>query len=475
MASELFNSISGYSIGIPPIEVIDSNGNLKTNVFTTGNVTASNVYANQYFYANGEPILMVAIAGSNTQVQFNNDMQLGASAAFTFDGIANLLTVTNLSIPGISFLGDASSVKITGGQPNYVLTTDGFGNLSWSVGGSSNGTPGGNNTEIQFNDDGAFNGTSGLTFNKNSNVLTTGNVVANYFIGNLIGTANSALVAETVSNSSQPNITSIGTLTSLSVSGNSTVGNLTTLGAFSASTISSPNISTNSLFVNSYFRTNADSTSEFFGNVNLSFAPILDLGNTSHLRISGGDAGYVLTTNGTGNVTWAPAPGGPGGSNTQVQFNNNGTLGGTPKFTFNNVTDTLTIAGHLISNTFQMGAGAFKFFTTEVRLSSTTSLTPDQVLYSVPISEISSVDFVIISTDISEGTRTSTKISATVLGTEVAYTEYAGIQINGGIGSFSIDYNPGNVINPASLRLLCSPDSANYTTHNMLITKYASL
>jgi hypothetical protein len=122
-----------------------------------------------------------------------------------------------------------------------------------------------------------------------------------------------------------------------------------------------------------------------------------------------------------------------------------------------------------------MGSGAYQFFTTEVFLSSTSSITPEQILYSVPAAQVSSLDFVIISTDLSEGTRTSTKISATILGSEVAYTEYAGIHINGGVGSFSVDYNPGNVIDPATLRLLCSPDSANYTTHNILITKYAAL
>jgi hypothetical protein len=122
-----------------------------------------------------------------------------------------------------------------------------------------------------------------------------------------------------------------------------------------------------------------------------------------------------------------------------------------------------------------MGSGAFRFFTSEVLLSSTSSATPDQVIYEVSSSQVSSLDFVIISTDLSEGTRTSTKISATVLGTEVAYTEFAGIHINGGVGSFSVGYSPGNIISPASVQLLCSPDSANYTTHNILITKYAAL
>jgi hypothetical protein len=46
-------------------------------------------------------------------------------------------------------------------------------NRNGSTGGSGGGTPGGNNTEVQFNDSGAFGGDAGLTYNKTSNTLTT--------------------------------------------------------------------------------------------------------------------------------------------------------------------------------------------------------------------------------------------------------------------------------------------------------------
>jgi len=56
MAAEPFDSLGGYSVGIPPIPVIDSNGNVITNVnFPDGNVTANRVFANSYLYANGQP------------------------------------------------------------------------------------------------------------------------------------------------------------------------------------------------------------------------------------------------------------------------------------------------------------------------------------------------------------------------------------------------------------------------------------
>jgi hypothetical protein len=71
------------------------------------------------------------------------------------------------------------------GANAQVLTTDGLGNLSWTTpsGGGGNGTPGGSNTQVQFNDDGNFGGNANFTFNKTTSVLSvTGNVSA----GNVI-------------------------------------------------------------------------------------------------------------------------------------------------------------------------------------------------------------------------------------------------------------------------------------------------
>lgn len=400
------------------IEELPAGDNL--NLFNSNISSVVDIYAVGNIYANnfiGNISGNVSVPGANTQVIFNNNGIAGASANLTFNGTV-LTVVGNLQSDNAN-LGDIARA----------------------------------NTFI-----GNFSGNGAL--------------LTNLTAANLNGIAP---LAAQVTDSNQPNITSVGNLLTLTVTGNTTVNNFTSTGVFIAANIVTPNITTESLWVNSYFRTNTGSNSFFFGNVNLLHAPVLNLGNTEHMRISGGNSGYVLTTDGSGNVRWDVAPGNPGGSNTQVQFNNNGVFAGTPNFTFNNVTNTLNLAGHLVANTFQMGSGAYQFFTTEVYLSSTSSITPEQVLYSVPASQVSSIDFVIISTDLSEGTRTSAKISATVLGTEVAYTEYAGIHINGGVGSFSVGYTPGNIITPASIVLMCSPDSANYTTHNMLITKYAAL
>jgi hypothetical protein len=60
--------------------------------------------------------------------------------------------------------------------------------------------------------------------------ITVG-ALANYILvqtGNLLPPAQQALTSQTVTNAAQPNITSTGTLTSLSVSGNVTVNNTLT-------------------------------------------------------------------------------------------------------------------------------------------------------------------------------------------------------------------------------------------------------
>lgn len=69
------------------------------------------------------------------------------------DNVANV-NANNLSVSGISQLGSNANVKITGGTANYVLRTDGTGNLFWQDPGSSGVA--GSNTQIQFNNSGSL-------------------------------------------------------------------------------------------------------------------------------------------------------------------------------------------------------------------------------------------------------------------------------------------------------------------------------
>ena len=60
------------------------------------------------------------------------------------------------------------------GNNNQYLRTDGTGNLSWASVSGGSGTPGGNTTELQFNDSGSFGGIPNVTWNGSN--LSLGNV-----------------------------------------------------------------------------------------------------------------------------------------------------------------------------------------------------------------------------------------------------------------------------------------------------------
>ena len=94
------------------------------------------------------------------------------------------------------------------------------------------------------------------------------------------------------------------------------------------------------------------------------------LGNLSNINITvanlhvlGGSDGYVLQTDGTGNLTWVASTGVPGGANTQVQFNNAGSFGAQTGFTFNKTSNLLSVPGNItttgnITGNYFLGNGS---------------------------------------------------------------------------------------------------------------------
>ena len=194
------------------------------------------------------------------------------------------------------------------------------------------------------------------------------------------------------------------------------------------------------------------------------------MGNVS---ISGGSSGYVLSTDGAGDLSWVEQTGGggtPGGANTQIQFNNSGAFDGDANLTYDYTSQTLSVDGPFVGNSIQVGYGAAKFSTTEVYFATTISAVPDQVLYAISATDIVGVDFHINATNDTLGAMQSTKISSIVYNGVVQFNEYAGLKINGGIGAFDLAYDAGN----ASVILSATPDSSTETIYRMLITAYSN-
>lgn len=589
MSAEPFNSQGGFSVGIPPILVVDSNGNIVSNFLNlSGNVTANKIYAENYYYANGQPFIggggNGVPGGNNTQLQYNNAGSFGGISSVTWNG-------------SVLSLGDVSAVRITGGSPNYFLQTNGNGTLTWAqaqgvsnasgsntqvqfnsngnfgasgnftfnsstniltvtgnvaatnfksdnyryangalinfaepggantqiqfndagnLNGSANFTfnsstnvltvtgnvtatnfksdnyryangvlikfaePGGANTQVQFNDDGNLNGTTNFTFNKSNSTLSvsgsiiSGNanlgnsVVGNYFIGsglfltnlpaaNLVG---SVPLAAQVSGAAQPNITSVGSLTSLVV-----VGNISSFGAIAGANLTATNTISGPIV-------SATTALSATGAVNFSTSPNISLGTVSNLHISGGSNNYVLTTDGNGTLSWSPgSSGSPGGSNTQIQYNDSGAFNGSAALTFNEVSNTFTVAGDLVANSITIGAGAYKYCVSNVYFA-TTITTSNSSLISIDADDVAGIDFTIIATNTPTSSRQISKISTVVYQGNLQYNEYSTLFVNDMVGDLRVEYDAGNIFNPPSVILYTESKHSSLTTYKVQITVY---
>jgi len=152
--------------------------------------------------------------------------------------------------------------------------------------------------------------------------------------GNLFPSAN---VANTVRNNAQPNITSVGTLTSLAVSGNTTLGNSVTGNYFVGNLYGQANTA---VYVTNPVQSNITSLGTL---VSLDVAGVSFLNDVGNVRIAGGNTGDVLHTYGNGILYWAEDDAYPGGPNSAVQFNNNNDFDGSANFTFDTSTSTLNV------------------------------------------------------------------------------------------------------------------------------------
>ena len=272
-----------------------------SGIITSTNANLGNAARANYFIGNGVYISNIAgasvsglVANANYAAYAGNvlgsidnanyaayagNITVAAQPNITSVGIlSNLIISGNLTVSGKTTLGDSSNVKITGGTNGQVLKTDGAGNLSWvTQSGGGSGTPGGANTQLQFNDSGTFGGDSGLTYNKTNGTLTA------------------ASLAGTLTTAAQPNITSIGRLTALTVgtaSSNTTFNNGTINTAGSITAVGNIDAGSNYIKGNGAFLTGITTTAVSNSIVN----------GTSNIIIPTTGSNISMTVAGTANV-----------------------------------------------------------------------------------------------------------------------------------------------------------------------------
>jgi hypothetical protein len=217
------------------------------NLNTSGNAAVGGIKTDNYMYANGQPLDMQQPAGSNTQIQFNNNNDFGASANLTFDSDTNLLTVDgNASVTGTISSGNitvnnwlytpsGTNLVVSPGntQVRIIANTEPYHNDSWDLGAENA------RWRTLYANVGNFSGDiSAVGTIQAGNLLTNGLISAT---GNITSAAN--ISAVTFSGNLEGNYASLSanvdagnllTTGGISATGNLTAGNIDTAGHLSA-------------------------------------------------------------------------------------------------------------------------------------------------------------------------------------------------------------------------------------------------
>jgi len=335
-----------------------SNVSLSSEVVTFnsfGNVRAS------YFIGNGSQL--TGVVGSANYSTFAGTVLTNAQPNITSVGTLASLTVTGNLTAGNANLGNLVIANFFSGNGSLLTSITG-GNVSGQVGNALIAGTVYTNAQPNITSVGTLSSLT-VTANISSGNANLGNLVtSNYFVGdgsllssiaagNITGQVANALIAGTVYTNAQPNITSVGTLTSTTLAANS---NITMSGSLSQ--ISGANL-IDATYLTGTLTTAAQPNVTSLGTLtgltvsgNLSFTGAnAYFSNISNVKIPGGSANYVIITDGSGNLSWAAQTGGggggtPGGSNTQLQFNDGGSFAGTANVTYDKTTNTLSVTGN---------------------------------------------------------------------------------------------------------------------------------
>lgn len=111
-----------------------SSGTRRVVPTDSGNVFTQYIPVNQFVYNIVETTNQISGAsGSNGEIQFNEGGQISSDSDLKYDPNTDTLEVKTILVKQHAHLGSVTDIKIDGGVSGQVLTTDGLGNLTWSV------------------------------------------------------------------------------------------------------------------------------------------------------------------------------------------------------------------------------------------------------------------------------------------------------------------------------------------------------
>lgn len=326
MALRAFNSVNGYSVGSDPqTTVIDANGN----------VTATNL--NVDGLSNLGPVGNVTITGGSNGQALVTDGS-GVLSFQTISSTSNRAAPMPYNIPvGESYIVNENFQGLFA----YPITIDGeleVDGILIEVGITIDSDPG----QIFFDDNGNPTGNAGFTFDSVSgNLAVPGNST---FTGNVLPSAN---VTYDLGSPTQC-WKDIYLANSTIYLGNSTIsaatGNIVLSSADGASLEVTGNANVTTIVNgNSNISVNANGnvTTSVNGTANVLVVTDSGASVTGNVSVTGIKTDNIYHANGT---AWTFG-GNPGGSNTQLQFNDSSSFGGSANLTFNSATNTLVLAG----------------------------------------------------------------------------------------------------------------------------------
>jgi hypothetical protein len=321
-------SISNGSVGITSLSILPGSGIAVTGSPATNsisNITVTNTGVTRLNAGTGIALSgsngsvtvgLAAAIGSVTLVNISSNTLLVSGSPITSSGTITVNLPSNISVSGNITAANVSTSTITatGNIQGGNLRTTGL----LSVGGNANignlGVTGVIATTLSAIGNanvGNIGATNGVFTNVSGNgsglsAIPGANITGTVANANFASTAGSAITAGTVTTAAQPNITSVGTLTLLSVLGQATAGNMSaTNGVFTnvsgnGSGLSAiPGANITGTVANANFASTAGSAITA-GTVTTAAQPnITSVGTLSSLSVSGNaNVGTIISTQG---------------------------------------------------------------------------------------------------------------------------------------------------------------------------------
>lgn len=400
-----------------------------------GDITSGNAFVNGFFGANTLVTTNiragnVSVSGALLTIQTNSSfldstIHVGNSTV----NVVALKTGLIVANSSNSLVANLNGLFVSNNTTNTVITdqlvsvANSTSSANLNSGGLISGTVVINSTAIAIDSVSVVN-SSALTIGSNVTLTTSVLNIGNSTVNTVI---NSSSISTNAFSVNTLNVASIAVGANVNLTAtNITVGNSTVNASVNATSVRI-----------------ANSTS----NITIRVPTTTEANGSYYLN---GNGSWVVVTSGNTGIS------SPGGANTEVQFNDSGTLAGNSNFTYNNTTRTITVGNTVVSNnTTTNNVIIQNNLITAINF--TTSGTSQQTVDQIALATYRSTEYLVSIKDNAANGYQVSKMLVIHDGTTSYITEYGIMSTNSSLGVFASDISGANV------RLLFTPTSSNTT------------